>query len=43
MPPTVLKAESTPTSFTVRRDYAMGEIIFRLEEYPGLRSFYSKI
>jgi Domain of Unknown Function with PDB structure (DUF3857)/Transglutaminase-like superfamily len=37
-----LKAESTPTSFTVRRDYAMGEIIFRLEEYPGLRSFYSK-
>ena len=37
-----LKAESTPTSFTVHRDYAMGEIIFRLEEYPGLRSFYSK-
>jgi hypothetical protein len=37
-----LKTESNPTSFTVRRDYAMGEIIFKAEEYAALRSFYSK-
>jgi Domain of Unknown Function with PDB structure (DUF3857)/Transglutaminase-like superfamily len=37
-----MAAESTPTSFTVRRDYAMGAIVFRADEYPQLRSFYSK-
>jgi Domain of Unknown Function with PDB structure (DUF3857)/Transglutaminase-like superfamily len=34
--------ESTPTSFTVRRNLAVGEIVFKTEEYPALRSFYSK-
>jgi hypothetical protein len=37
-----LKAESTPTSFTVRRDYVLGELFFMPTEYAGLRSFYSK-
>jgi len=37
-----MTAESTPTSFTVRRNYSLGEIFFKTEEYPQLRSFYSK-
>jgi hypothetical protein len=38
-----VSAESTPTSFTVRRDYFLGEIVFKVDEYAKLRSFYSKI
>jgi hypothetical protein len=36
------KAESTPTSFTTRRDYILGEPFFMPAEYAELRSFYSK-
>lgn len=38
-----VKTESTPTSFTYRRDFALGEILFMTDEYADLRSFYSKI
>jgi hypothetical protein len=38
-----VSTESTPTSFTVRRDYFLGEIVFKVDEYAKLRSFYSKI
>jgi hypothetical protein len=37
-----LNTLSTSNSFTVRRDYVIGEIIFKPTDYPGLRSFYSK-
>jgi Domain of Unknown Function with PDB structure (DUF3857)/Transglutaminase-like superfamily len=37
-----LKTESTPTSFTLRRDYVLGEVLFMPTEYAELRSFYSK-
>jgi hypothetical protein len=37
-----LNSESTPNSFTIRRDYFLAEIYFKPEEYAGLRSFYSK-
>jgi hypothetical protein len=36
-------AEATPTAFTVRRDFALGNIFFKVEEYPALRSFYNKL
>jgi Domain of Unknown Function with PDB structure (DUF3857)/Transglutaminase-like superfamily len=38
-----LLSESTPTSFTVRRNYTRGDILFPVEQYPSLRSFYSKM
>jgi hypothetical protein len=38
-----LRSESTPNSFTIRRDYLLGEIFFKKEEYPELRGFYSKM
>jgi hypothetical protein len=38
-----MKTESTPTTFTMHRDYALGEIVFRTEDYPDLRTFYSKM
>jgi len=38
-----LNSESTPNSFTIRRDYFLAEIIFKTDEYRDLRSFYSKI
>jgi hypothetical protein len=38
-----MKIESTPTAITMHRDYALGEINFKTEEYPGLRTFYSKM
>jgi hypothetical protein len=38
-----LNSESTPNSFTVRRDYFLAEIMFKTDEYADLRSFYSKI
>jgi hypothetical protein len=37
-----LRSESDSSSFTIRRDYVLGEIYFKTEEYPDLRSFYSK-
>ncbi len=38
-----MKTESTPTTFTMHRDYSLGEIFFKPEEYSGLRTFYSKM
>jgi hypothetical protein len=38
-----VSTESTPTSFTFRRNYFLGEIVYKPDEYPKLRSFYSKI
>ena len=38
-----VSSESTPNSFTVRRNYTLGEIIFPAEQYPDLRTFYSKM
>jgi hypothetical protein len=38
-----VSSESTPTSFTVRRTYILGEIIFTPPRYPDLRAFYSKM
>ena len=37
-----LKSESTPTSVTMRREFDLGTILYKTEEYPELRSFYSK-
>ena len=36
-----LSAENAPTSFTIRRNYTLGEVIFMPKEYPELRTFYS--
>ena len=36
-------SESTPHTFTVRRTYALGEILFDVKQYPALRTFYSKM
>jgi len=38
-----IKTESTPTSVTIRRDFALGESLFLVNEYPDLRAFYNKI
>ena len=38
-----VSVESTPTSFTIRRDFVMGEIIFLPDKYPTLRDYYSKM
>ena len=35
--------EATPTNFTVRRNYVLGEIVFQPQIYPNLRTFYSKM
>ncbi len=37
-----LSTESTPGSFTVRRNYAVGDVLFTTQQYPSLRAFYSK-
>jgi Domain of Unknown Function with PDB structure (DUF3857)/Transglutaminase-like superfamily len=34
--------ESTPTSYLLRRNYSLGEIVFVPKQYADLRSFYSK-
>lgn len=39
----VLKTEDTPTSFTVRREFDLGNIFFKTEEYPDLRAFYKQL
>jgi hypothetical protein len=38
-----LSTESTPTSFTVRRNYTLGGIVFPPDSYPDMRAFYSKM
>lgn len=38
-----LTPESTPNSITVRRNFALAEILFLPKEYPDLRAFYNKI
>jgi hypothetical protein len=38
-----LTTESNANSFTVRRTYALGDIIFEKDKYPGFRAFYSKM
>jgi len=38
-----LSSESTPTSFTVRRNYVLGEIIYLPPAYSDLRAFYTKM
>jgi hypothetical protein len=38
-----LAPESTPNNFTIRRTYALGEIVFTSTQYPTLRAFYSKM
>jgi hypothetical protein len=38
-----MKVESSPTSFTIRRDLAMAKVIFMPDQYQQLRSFYSKM
>jgi hypothetical protein len=37
-----LKTESTPTSFTVRREFDLGTTLFTRDDYPNLRAFYNK-
>lgn len=36
-------AESTPTSFTVRRNLTVGDILFLPNEFPELLSFYTQL
>jgi hypothetical protein len=38
-----ISTESTPTSFTVHRNYVLGGILFSTESYPEVRSFFSKM
>lgn len=38
-----LTTEATPTSVTFRREFALGDIIFTADQYPGLRSFYGQL
>ncbi len=39
----ILSTESTPDSFTVRRNYILGEIVYQAAKYPAFRTFYSKM
>jgi hypothetical protein len=38
-----LAVESAPTSFTTRRVYFMGDMVFPAKDYPALRTFYSQL
>jgi hypothetical protein len=38
-----LKSDTGPTSVTIQRELDLGNIFFKLEEYPDLRAFYNKI
>jgi len=38
-----LSSESAPGSFTVRRNYVLGEIVFYPPQYANFRTFYSKM
>jgi transglutaminase-like putative cysteine protease len=37
-----LKTDSTPSRFTVHREFDLGTILYKVEEYPDLRAFYGK-
>jgi hypothetical protein len=37
-----LKTESTPNTFTIRRNFVLGDILVPPKDYPQLRSFYGK-
>jgi hypothetical protein len=39
----VLKTETTPTSITIRREFDLGNLFYKLDEYPNLRAFYNKL
>ena len=36
------KVESSPTSVTLRREFALGDVLFPAEEYQALRGYYGK-
>lgn len=36
-----LTSEASSNNFTIRRNYVMGEVIYKAQEYPELRTFYS--
>jgi hypothetical protein len=38
-----LSSESAPGSFTVRRNYVLGGIVFSQQQYASLRTFFSKM
>jgi len=38
-----LAAESTPNTITVHRQLQLGNILYKQDEYPKLRAFYSKL
>jgi hypothetical protein len=38
-----LSSESAPNSFTVRRTYVLGEIVYNPPQYASFRTFYSKM
>jgi hypothetical protein len=38
-----MKVETTPTSFTTRRNYTIGDFFFDTKAYPALRTFYSQM
>jgi hypothetical protein len=38
-----LSTESTADTFTVRRTYALGDIVFNTDKYSAVRAFYSKM
>ena len=38
-----LTVETTPTSFTTRRTYAVGDVLVTVPEYPELRKFYTQL
>lgn len=38
-----LAAESTPTSVTIRRTYAIGQLVYPVSDYPQLQSYFSGI
>ena len=38
-----LTTEQSPTSYTLRRNFLLGEIVFLPKDYPDLRGFYTKV
>jgi hypothetical protein len=38
-----MNTETTPNSITVRRELDLGNIFYKLDEYPALRTFYNKL
>ena len=39
----IYSTESKPDSFTVRRNYILGDIVFQVAQYPAFRTFYTKM